>query len=71
VGRNWRYLNDNGMSSAYRSLHINTSRRTMQYRTFPMPDAYPDYPHHNYRRVVHPDLQDLYFIGPPPAPRRD
>ena len=26
VGGNWRYENDNGMSSAYRSLHINTSR---------------------------------------------
>ena len=26
VGGNWRYENDNEMSSAYRSLHINTSR---------------------------------------------
>ena len=46
VGGNWRYLNDNGMSSAYRSLHINTSRRTMAYATFPMPEDYPDYPNH-------------------------
>ena len=23
LGGNWRYLNDNGMSAAYRSLHIN------------------------------------------------
>ncbi len=46
VGGNWRYENDNGMSSAYRSLHINTSRRAMAYATFPMPDDYPDYPDH-------------------------
>jgi len=46
VGGNWRYENDNGMSSAYRSLHINTSRRTMAYATFPMPEDYPDYPDH-------------------------
>ncbi len=46
VGGNWRYMNDNGMSSAYRSLHINTSRRTMAYASFPMPEDYPDYPDH-------------------------
>ena len=46
IGGNWRYGNDNGMSSAYRSLFINTSRAMMEYATFPMPDDYPDYPHH-------------------------
>ena len=46
VGGNWRYENDNGMSSAYRSLHINTSRGLMSYKTYPMPDDYPDYPNH-------------------------
>jgi len=46
VGGNWRYENDNGMSSAYRSLHINTSRGLMAYATYPMPDDYPDYPDH-------------------------
>ncbi|HEV7770084.1 MAG TPA: NAD(P)-binding domain-containing protein [Solirubrobacterales bacterium] len=46
IGGNWRFENDNGMSSAYRSLHINTSRRVMAFETFPMPDDYPDYPDH-------------------------
>ena len=46
VGGNWRYENDNGMSSAYRSLHINTSRDLMSYATYPMPSDYPDYPNH-------------------------
>jgi thioredoxin reductase len=46
VGGNWRYENDNGMSAAYRSLHINTSREMMEYEAFPMPDDFPDYPSH-------------------------
>lgn len=46
VGGNWRYQNDNGVSSAYRSLHINTSRSAMEYAAFPMSDSLPDYPSH-------------------------
>ncbi len=46
IGGNWRYLNDNGMSSAYKSLHINTSRDRMAYADYPMPDHYPDFAHH-------------------------
>lgn len=46
VGGNWRYDNDNQMSSAYRSLHINTSRQLMEYKSFPMPEDLPDYPNH-------------------------
>ena len=46
LGGNWRYNNDNGMSSAYRSLHINTSRQLMEYRAYPMPEDLPDYPSH-------------------------
>ncbi|HEY5989610.1 MAG TPA: NAD(P)-binding domain-containing protein [Streptosporangiaceae bacterium] len=46
VGGNWRYDNDNGMSSAYRSLHANSSRRGIQYATFPIPDHYPNYLSH-------------------------
>ncbi len=46
VGGNWRYLNDNGMSSSYRSLHINTSREIMEYKSYPMHHDYPTYPNH-------------------------
>ncbi len=46
VGGNWRYDNDNGVSSAYRSLHINTSRDAMEYAAYPMPPSLPDYPSH-------------------------
>src|SRR5947199_9030703 len=47
VGGNWVFGNKNGMSSAYRSLHINTSRERMEYSDFPMPASYPDFPHHS------------------------
>jgi dimethylaniline monooxygenase (N-oxide forming) len=46
VGGNWRYGNDNGMSSAYESLHTNTSRKMMEFRTLPMPGDLPHYPSH-------------------------
>jgi dimethylaniline monooxygenase (N-oxide forming) len=46
VGGNWRYDNDNGVSSAYRSLHVNTSREATEYAAYPMPASYPDYPSH-------------------------
>ncbi|MGQ0634769.1 MAG: NAD(P)-binding domain-containing protein [Planctomycetaceae bacterium] len=46
IGGMWRYNNDSGLSSAYRSLHINTSRDVMQYSDFPMPANYPPFPDH-------------------------
>lgn len=47
VGGLWRYQNDNRMSAAYRSLHINTSRDKMNFADYPMPRDYPDFPHHS------------------------
>ena len=47
IGGNWVYKNKNQMSSAYKSLHINTSREKMEYSDFPMPDSFPDFPHHS------------------------
>ncbi len=46
VGGNWVFENSNGMSSAYKSLFINTSKPRMQYSDYPMPDSYPVFPHH-------------------------
>ncbi|WP_252739413.1 hypothetical protein, partial [Acinetobacter baumannii] len=36
----------NGSSSAYRSLHIDTSKHQLSFRDFPMPEEFPDFPHH-------------------------
>lgn len=47
IGGLWRYGNDNGLSAAYKSLHINSSRQEMAFSDFPMPSDYPDFPHHS------------------------
>ena len=46
IGGNWAFGNPNGHSSAYRSLHIDTSKHQLSFRDFPMPPEYPDFPHH-------------------------
>jgi cation diffusion facilitator CzcD-associated flavoprotein CzcO len=48
VGGNWYFQNPNGVSSAYRSLHIDISKPSISFRDFPMPERYPDYPHHSH-----------------------
>jgi flavin-binding monooxygenase-like protein len=47
VGGNWVFGNRNGMSSSYSTLHINTSRKRMEYADYPMPPSYPDFPRHD------------------------
>jgi thioredoxin reductase len=64
VGGNWRFENDNGMSSAYRSLHINTSRGLMAYRTFPMPEHYPHYPDHFQIAAYFDEYVDHFGLRP-------
>lgn len=47
IGGNWAYANPNGMSSAYQSLHIDTSKTRLQFEEFPVPADWPDFPHHS------------------------
>ena len=60
IGGNWVFGNNNGMSSAYRSLHINTSRERMEYSDFPMPKSYPDFPHHTQIATYFNDYVDHF-----------
>jgi dimethylaniline monooxygenase (N-oxide forming) len=46
IGGMWRYENDNGLSSAYASLHIDTSRDNLGYSDFPIPKYLPDFLSH-------------------------
>ena len=62
VGGNWAFQNPNGMSSAYRSLHINTSRERMEYADFPMPADLPDYPHHTHIAKYFNDYVDHFGL---------
>jgi dimethylaniline monooxygenase (N-oxide forming) len=43
LGGLWRYDNDSGTSSAYRSLQIDTSSRSLAYPDFPVPPGRPAY----------------------------
>jgi dimethylaniline monooxygenase (N-oxide forming) len=45
IGGLWAFRDGDGKTAAYRSLHINTSRRRMEFSDFPMPDG-PDFPGH-------------------------
>ena len=47
IGGNWAFGNPNGKSSAYRSLHIDTSKHRLSFRDFPIPEEYPAFPHHS------------------------
>ena len=60
IGGNWVFGNTNGMSSAYKSLHINTSRERMEYTDFPMPKSYPDFPHHTHIAKYFDDYVDHF-----------
>jgi dimethylaniline monooxygenase (N-oxide forming) len=60
IGGNWVFGNRNGMSSAYRSLHINTSRERMEYSDFPMLKSYPDFPHHTHIAQYFNDYVDHF-----------
>jgi dimethylaniline monooxygenase (N-oxide forming) len=62
IGGNWRYGNDNEMSSAYESLHINTSRQMMEYAAYPMPDSLPHYPDHRQIAQYFDDFVDHFGL---------
>ena len=47
IGGVWRYENDSGLSSAYASLHIDTSRDNLGYPDFPIAHHLPDFLSHS------------------------
>lgn len=46
IGGLWVYDNDNGLSAAYRSLHINSEPRVTAYRGYPFPERVGLFPSH-------------------------
>ncbi|MGS0743231.1 flavin-containing monooxygenase [Glaciimonas sp. GG7] len=46
IGGLWVYQNDNGLSPAYRSLHLNSEARITAYKDFPFPEDGALYPDH-------------------------
>lgn len=62
VGGNWKYDNDNDQSAAYKSLYINTSRQMMEFREYPMPVDFPDYPDHYRIQQYFEDFVDHFDL---------
>ncbi len=64
IGGNWAYANPNGMSSAYQSLHIDTSKTRLQFEEFPVPADWPDFPHHSLIAKYFNDYVDHFGLRP-------
>lgn len=62
VGGNWAFGNPNGHSSAYRSLHIDTSKHRLSFKDFPMPADYPDFPHHTQIKAYLDSYADAFSL---------
>ncbi|WP_040517643.1 flavin-containing monooxygenase [Gordonia neofelifaecis] len=62
IGGNWAFGNPNGHSSAYRSLHIDTSKHQLSFRDFPMPMEYPDFPHHTQIKKYLDDYAEAFDL---------
>jgi cation diffusion facilitator CzcD-associated flavoprotein CzcO len=62
IGGNWYFRNPNGRSSAYRSLHIDTSKNAISLADFPMDERYPDFPHHSEIRQFLGEYADKFAL---------
>mgnify|MGYP000318414551 CR=1 FL=1 len=62
IGGNWAFANPNGHSSAYRSLHIDTSKHRLSFKDFPMPSHYPSFPHHSEIKAYLDDYAEAFGL---------
>lgn len=62
IGGNWYFQNPNGRSSCYSSLHIDTSKWRLAFEDFPVPDAWPDFPHHSQLLAYFNDYVDHFDL---------
>ena len=62
IGGNWAFGNPNGHSSAYRSLHIDTSKHRLAFKDFPIPEHYPSFPHHSDIKSYLDDYADAFGL---------
>ncbi len=63
IGGNWAFRNPNGHSSAYASLHIDTSKQGLRLRDFAISDEYPDYPHHSQIKAYLDSYADAFGLS--------
>lgn len=64
IGGNWAFDNPNGLSAAYQSLHIDTSKYRLQFEDFPVRGDWPDFPHHSLMAQYFNDYVDHFELRP-------
>ncbi|MBQ1541791.1 monooxygenase [Caulobacter sp. CCUG 60055] len=64
IGGNWYYKNPNGLSACYESLHIDTSKWRLAFEDFPVPEGWPDFPHHAQLFQYFKDYVDHFGLRP-------
>ncbi len=62
IGGNWYHKNPNGMSACYQSLHIDTSKYRLAFEDYPVPDNWPDFPHHSQMLAYFNDYVDHFDL---------
>lgn len=58
----WCYNNDNGLSSAYRTLHINTARTLTRFSHMDLPKDVQSFPHHTEMYQYYCDYADKFDL---------
>jgi cation diffusion facilitator CzcD-associated flavoprotein CzcO len=61
LGGNWNY--DSPVARVYRSTHTISSKPGTEYTDYPMPESYPDYPHHGKILIYLRDYADHFDLG--------
>lgn len=64
IGGNWAFDNPDGGSSAYHSLHIDTSGHQLSVRDFPIPEEFPNFPLHNQTKRYPDDYPEAFGLLP-------
>ena len=64
VGGLWVYENDNGLSPAYQSLHVNSENKVTAFQDFPFPKSTPLYPDHTQMEQYLEFYADRFALRP-------
>ncbi len=65
LGGLWRHGTDGGHTAAYQGLHINTSKKMMEFSDHPMPEDWPEYPSHRQVLSYFNDYADRFGLREP------
>jgi cation diffusion facilitator CzcD-associated flavoprotein CzcO len=64
IGGLWCFGNDSGLSSAYKTLHINTAKNLTNFSDFPFPEGTQPFPDHRDMHAYFTRFVDHFGLGP-------